>query len=152
MTFKPRQAMCRRRAYFICALGLLFLAQPHIPQSFSDEFLPPNTLYQGDNRQHSSFSDLNNILFFKSVNDYISVHTDDKKYIILKPLYEIIKQLPEAYFIRVHRSYIVNSRQIQKFNLNEIHIRDEIIPISNSYKDAFFKHMTDTNISLFDNK
>ncbi len=61
MTFKPRQAACRIRAYFICALGLLFLAQTYIPQSLSDEFLPPNTLYQGDNRQHSSFSDLNNI-------------------------------------------------------------------------------------------
>ncbi|WP_461519004.1 hypothetical protein [Porticoccus sp.] len=61
MIFEPRQAICRRRAHPICALGLLFVAQTYLPSSLSDEFLHPNTLYQGDNRQHTSFSDLNNI-------------------------------------------------------------------------------------------
>jgi len=46
--------------------------------------------------------------------------------------------LPEKNFIRVHKSYMVAINKIDSVSKNRISIGDEIIPVSDSYKNSFY--------------
>lgn len=76
------------------------------------------------------------ILYFESNNKKIYVNLQNEKYCISDTLERLEKYLPH-YFIRSHRSYIVNKRKIRDIFLSkgEIVLEHEIfVPISRSYK------------------
>ena len=50
----------------------------------------------------------------------------------------ILEKLPEDVFIRVHRSYIINSREIIDIQDNTILLAKKVIPIGRSYRKAFY--------------
>jgi DNA-binding LytR/AlgR family response regulator len=47
--------------------------------------------------------------------------------------------LPKEDFIRIHRSYIVALDKIDSIERNRVKIGEELLPISDSYKDGFFE-------------
>ena len=76
------------------------------------------------------------ILYFESNQKKIYVNLQNEKYCISDTLERLEKCLPD-YFIRSHRSYIVNKRKIRKIFLSkgEIMLKHDIfVPISRSYK------------------
>ena len=80
-----------------------------------------------------------NILFIEGLKDYIVIHTNEQKIITKTTLKAISEQLPPDIFMRVNKSYIVNLKQIESFDPNDIFIGKYEIPIGNMYKDAFFE-------------
>lgn len=84
---------------------------------------------------------LNNILFIEALADYVVINTEKKKYIVHSTMKGIEKRLPDRYFARVHRSYIVNVDHIEALEDNSIVIRDKSIPIGASYKDNFMSRL-----------
>lgn len=82
--------------------------------------------------------DLDNILYIKGMKDYLQIITTDKKIMTLQSFKNIIQFLPEKEFVRVHNSYIIAISKIDNIERNRIKIRDEMIPISASYKDDFY--------------
>lgn len=64
--------------------------------------------------------------------------TTDKKIMTLQTFKNIIQFLPEKEFVRVHNSYIIAISKIDNIERNRIKIRDEMIPISDSYKENFY--------------
>lgn len=76
------------------------------------------------------------ILYFESNQKKIYVNLQSEKYCISDTLERLEKCLPD-YFVRSHRSYIVNKRKIRHISLSkgEIVLKHEIfVPISRSYK------------------
>ncbi len=76
------------------------------------------------------------ILYFESNNKKIYVNLQHEKYCISDTLERLEKYLPD-YFIRSHRSYIVNKRKIKNIFLSkgEIVLEHEVfVPVSRSYK------------------
>ena len=53
--------------------------------------------------------------------------------------------LPEQKFARVHRSFIVALGKIDHIEKNRIKIADQIIPISDTNTDSFFKKLDGFN-------
>ena len=82
--------------------------------------------------------DLDNILYIKGMKDYLQIITTDKKIMTLQSFKNIIQFLPEKKFVRVHNSYIIAISKIDNIERNRIKIRDEMIPISDSYKNDFY--------------
>lgn len=82
--------------------------------------------------------DLDNILYIKGMKDYLQIITTDKKIMTLQSFKNIIQFLPEKKFVRVHNSYIIAISKIDNIERNRIKIKDEMIPISDSYKDDFY--------------
>ena len=82
--------------------------------------------------------DLDNILYIKGMKDYLQIITTDKKIMTLQSFKNIIQFLPEKKFVRVHNSFIIAISKIDNIERNRIKIRDEMIPISASYKDDFY--------------
>ena len=54
----------------------------------------------------------------------------------MKQLEEI---LPANRFVRVHKSYIVALDKVNAIERQEIHVKDRIIPIGNTYQEHFYK-------------
>lgn len=82
---------------------------------------------------------LNDICFIEGMGDYRNVQVGPKKILTLKTFAEFEVELPGNHFCRVHKSFIVSIDKIISIEHNRIKIRDSLIPISDSYKDHFYK-------------
>jgi len=79
---------------------------------------------------------LEDIQYFEGEKEYVRVVTTNSHMLIYRRLKDIDEQL-SAPFVRVHNSYIVNTKQLHKIQDNHIYIADKKIPISEKFKDNF---------------
>ena len=79
----------------------------------------------------------------EALKDYVVIHTIDDKYTIHSTMKDIERKLPSRYFLRVHRSFIVNMDKIQAIASNGLVIEqsDKELPIGGSYKDQLGKRI-----------
>jgi two-component system, LytTR family, response regulator len=78
------------------------------------------------------------ILFFESRKEYVRVVTQTFEVLTYRRLKDIEAQLPMP-FARVHHSYIVNIKQLNKIQDNHIHIGDIQIPIGEKFRDGLME-------------
>jgi len=78
---------------------------------------------------------LKDIIYIKSDHVYVEIICTDSKYIARYTLTEILDRIDQSHFIRCHRSYIINTKKIQKYSSSKIWINGEVIPISAKYKE-----------------
>lgn len=84
-----------------------------------------------------NFSD---ILFIEGLKDYVKIYTTDNKFILtLTSLIKLENSLSSKGFARIHRSYIINIKYVKSIQKNKVLLADKRIPISESYKNAFFE-------------
>ena len=77
------------------------------------------------------------VLFVEGYGDYIKIHLRDGKILLsLQNMGSFEAKLPPN-FARVHRSYIVAIDKIEEIERKRIKIGKHIIPISESYQEAF---------------
>lgn len=86
--------------------------------------------------QKVNFSD---ILYIEGQGDYQAIVTKKGKIMTLQNFARFEESLPENTFVRVHKSFIISLRQIDKIERNRIRIGEKSIPISETYKDKFFQ-------------
>ncbi len=83
------------------------------------------------------------ILFIQGMKDYILIHTTIQKYITYLSLNKIIKALPEADFLQIHKSFIISTNAIDVIEGNKIEIGKNLIPIGRVYKNILFEKIVD---------
>lgn len=81
------------------------------------------------------------ILFVEALADYVIIQTLNKKHIVHFTMKGIVNRLPDDYFVRTHRSYIINLDKIEALEDNSILIGEKYIPIGASYKEAFLDRL-----------
>ena len=79
------------------------------------------------------------ILFIEGLKDYVIIQLDEQRVITRMNLKNIFDLLPKHDFLRVNKSYIVNTKHIDSFDNNDIFIKTHEIAIGNTYRDAFFE-------------
>ena len=89
-------------------------------------------IYINVNKKHHKILH-DDILYIESIKDYVKVHTHQKSLSTKQKISTIIDALPD-YFLRVHRSYIVNVNKISAFTTQDVEIGKIEIPIGSSYK------------------
>ncbi|MBD2766314.1 response regulator transcription factor [Hymenobacter sp. BT664] len=82
---------------------------------------------------------IRNILFVEGMKDYLRIHTTEEKIMTLLNFAKLEELLPAQDFVRVHRSFLVAINKIDHIEKNRIQIADQIIPISDTYAEAFYK-------------
>lgn len=70
------------------------------------------------------------ILYLEADRNYCQVFTRDKSYLLINTLKNMEAKLPIDTFQRIHRSYIVNLKQVNEFNHNHITVGNKILPMS----------------------
>jgi DNA-binding LytR/AlgR family response regulator len=81
------------------------------------------------------------VLFLKSDNVYVEVCTTNKTHLVRAQLSEILKEFPAEQFVRVHRSYAVNTNKISRYGPSKIFIDDLEIPVSKAYANELKRHL-----------
>ncbi|MEM9884500.1 MAG: LytTR family DNA-binding domain-containing protein [Bacteroidota bacterium] len=78
------------------------------------------------------------ILYIQSDADYTEIYLPNKKYLSSEPLRHWLETLPQELFVRVHKSFIINSAQIEKIASSRVHLfHHKVIPIGRAYKEDF---------------
>ncbi|MBD1394189.1 LytR/AlgR family response regulator transcription factor [Mucilaginibacter glaciei] len=76
------------------------------------------------------------ILYFEGEKEYVRLVTGTEEILIYKRLKDIADQV-QAPFVRVHNSYIVNTKMLNKIQDNHIYIGTKQIPVSEKFRDGF---------------
>jgi two-component system response regulator LytT len=126
----------------------LFQVQPMVqPQELTVTPVQPAVsdylFIKGDSKNKFIKVDLKDILYIEGLKNYISVYTSTQRLITYQSLREFETQLPAQEFIRVHKSYIVPFGKISTVDGNSLFVNGQLIPIGESFKEAFFKAIKD---------
>ncbi|MEQ9278595.1 MAG: LytTR family DNA-binding domain-containing protein [Balneola sp.] len=82
---------------------------------------------------------LNEIIYVESKRDYVLIKTLNKEVVTHQTLTYMEERLPNPSFLRVHRSFIINTEMIESWSNNEIELPDIQIPIGRTYKREALK-------------
>ena len=84
---------------------------------------------------------------FASVNiveakgDYIHIKTENKNYVVHSTLKKIEDKLPESLFLKVHRSFIINTKKIIDIEDNSVLIGKDVVPVSRANRPDLMKRL-----------
>lgn len=81
------------------------------------------------------------ILFIEALQNYVTIHTNAKKYISYLTFKSVEDYLPVTRFIKVHKSFIISAAKVDSIEANEIRIGPHRIPISRSLKDEVIEKL-----------
>jgi len=74
------------------------------------------------------------ILYVESIKDYVRIHLNDKNVMTKDSIGNFLHKLPHQ-FLRIHRSFIVNTTKVTAFTALDVEIGEKEIPIGASYKN-----------------
>lgn len=84
--------------------------------------------------------DLTRLWLVEGYTVYVKLWTDQSPVVVHSTMKNIEAQLaPFPHFIRVNKSYIINMKFVSEVDGNLIRIKDQVIPIGNTYKDQVRK-------------
>jgi two-component system LytT family response regulator len=81
------------------------------------------------------------ILFVQALQNYVEIHMKNKKLITHSTLKAIYTILPNEKFIKVHKSFIISTENVDSFSNSRIKLGNVQIPISKFYKDEVVKRL-----------
>lgn len=81
------------------------------------------------------------ILYVEALQNYVMIHTRDKKYISYLTFKLVEEYLPDDRFIKVHKSFIVSASKIDSIEMNDIRIGPNHIPISRNLKEEVMERL-----------
>ena len=83
------------------------------------------------------------VLYVEALSDYVNIVTDKHKYIVYTTLKALETRLaPYTNFVRVHRSYLLNTQHIESIEDNTANLHGgHFVPIGKSYQEGFYKSL-----------
>lgn len=87
---------------------------------------------------------LADVLFIEGMRDYRRIHTTSKRIMTLQNFKELEVVIPKSKVCRVHKSYMVSLSKIDNVERSRIQIGEQIIPISDTYREQFFSEIKST--------
>lgn len=81
------------------------------------------------------------ILYIESLKDYITIHLESGKSHHIKQNISVFEKTLNSNFVRVHRSFIIQTKKLTAYSKNEIEINAIEIPIGTSYKENWLNHL-----------
>ncbi|GAL01595.1 MULTISPECIES: LytR/AlgR family response regulator transcription factor [Nonlabens] len=77
---------------------------------------------------------LKELKYIQALGDYVKLITEDDSLVVLSTMKSFENELPSDEFLRIHKSYIVNLRKIEKFNSKAVELGSEVLPLSRNRK------------------
>lgn len=81
------------------------------------------------------------ILFVEALQNYVAIHTKDKKYIAWLTFKSLEDNLPGGRFLKVHKSYIIQLSKVDGIEGNDILIGAQHIPVSRANRDEIMRRI-----------
>jgi len=84
---------------------------------------------------------LSEILYIEGMRDYRCIYTSCGKILTQQTFGSFEEQLPATQFARIHKSYMVSLSKIESIEKHRVKIGKELLPVSESYRDGFYKRI-----------
>ncbi|MEM7373386.1 MAG: LytTR family DNA-binding domain-containing protein [Bacteroidota bacterium] len=94
----------------------------------------PDHLFLNVNKKHVKVR-FAEIQYVESLKDYIRIHLEGGTVVTKERITVFAQKLPE-YFLRIHRSFIVNTQKISAYTAQDVEIGAKEIPIGGSYRST----------------
>lgn len=105
--------------------------------SWQETFQTPESddfLFVKADRKHYKIA-LDSILYIEGMKDYIRIHTDTEKIIVLENMKDILEKLPKNRFVRIHRSYIIPFSKIKVIEGYQVQLTNGVyLSIGETYR------------------
>ncbi len=107
--------------------------------------LPPDYFFVKCDSKYEkvNFSD---VTYVESLQNYVVIHTRNKKLITYLTLTGLENQLPKEQFLKVHKSFLVSIPSIRAIDGNDILIGDARIPMSRNLKEGVVNRILRNNL------
>lgn len=103
-----------------------------IPVKHAESNFPTHILLKSERKMFRI--NLSEIRYIEGMSNYVKVFTTTSKIIVYESLTVLLQRLPE-YFIRTHKSYIVNRLMIHSFDKESVNLEGISIPIGKTYRN-----------------
>lgn len=90
-------------------------------------------MLKADKKNHKINFD--QIIYFESIGDYVKVHIEEGKTLIISETLRKLEEILPPSFLRVHKSYIIALKHLEYLEGNQAKIGETKIPIGQSYRD-----------------
>lgn len=74
------------------------------------------------------------IKWIEALGDYVKLITDNGSFVILSTMKSFENELPQNKFMRIHKSYIINLKKVERYNSKFVEIENSQIPLSRNKK------------------
>ena len=113
---------------FIKLIGLYHVEQSRLPGQH-------NPAINIKSNRRTYLINVDDVLYIEGLGNYINYYLQDgRKLTVYDSIKNAVQELPE-FFVRVHKSYVVNRKHIASFNAEDIQIRETTIPRGKSVAD-----------------
>jgi hypothetical protein len=86
------------------------------------------------------------IIYIESLSDYIQVNTEKNQVVSKEKISNIVSRLPDI-FLRIHRSFIVNTERIKEVSYDEIRVDEIRLNIGRSYRNEVKEKLKSRNLA-----
>jgi DNA-binding LytR/AlgR family response regulator len=84
---------------------------------------------------------LRDIQYVEAERSYCRIYSGDSEYLLSIPLKDLQEKLQPDHFMRVHRSFVVNLRQIDEVAESHVVINKKVVPLGKSYREEFLRRV-----------
>lgn len=77
---------------------------------------------------------INEIKWIEALGDYVKLITNNKSFVILSTMKAFENELPKGLFLRIHKSYIVNLKKVERYDSRHVEIEKTKLPLSRTRK------------------
>ena len=77
---------------------------------------------------------INEIKWIEALGDYVKLITNNKSFVILSTMKAFEHELPKGLFLRIHKSYIVNLKKVERYDGKHVEIEKTKLPLSRTRK------------------
>jgi DNA-binding LytR/AlgR family response regulator len=74
------------------------------------------------------------ILYLEGLENYVRIYTKDRLIVCLSTLKSVENSLPSRFFLRIHRSYIVNLSKVEMVRNHSFRVGNKNLAVGKSYK------------------
>ena len=82
---------------------------------------------------------INQIKWIEALGDYVKLITNNKSFVILSTMKAFENELPKGLFLRIHKSYIINLKKVERYDSKHVEIEKMKLPLSRTRKTQLSK-------------
>ena len=87
------------------------------------------------------------IRYVEGMSEYLKIYIEGQRPIIMLLSMKKLEERLPSYFMRIHRSYIVNMKKVSEVSKSRVAIdADTVLPVGDIYKDALMQYLSDRSL------
>ena len=87
------------------------------------------------------------IRYVEGMSEYLKIYIEGQRPIIMLLSMKKLEERLPSYFMRIHRSYIVNMKKVSEVSKSRVAIdADTVLPVGDIYQDALMQYLSDRSL------